>query len=131
MPQLADLRLGLVWMQPDDPFAERLCAVLEAGTLPGLVSLTLCDTTPHSNTARENWDRIASLLANCPASAGLRELQLDTVTCTGARALANSPYLGALQLINTRVWPRDKDAELALTQRFGDKAFLGIVNREY
>jgi hypothetical protein len=131
LPALAELRLGLVWRRPDDPFVERLRAVLEAGALPGLVSLTLCDTTPHGHTASESWDRIASMLANCPASAGLRELQLDTVTRTGALALANSPYLGGLQLLNTHVWPRDEEAELALTQRFGNKAFLGIVNREF
>jgi hypothetical protein len=131
LPELADLRLGLVWRQPEDPIAERLRAVLEAGTLPGLVSLTLCDTTPHHRTAGVNRDRIALLLASCPASARLLELQLDAVARTGALALANSPYLDGLQLLDVRVWPQDRDAELALTQRFGDRAFLGIVSREF
>jgi uncharacterized protein (TIGR02996 family) len=131
LPELVELRLGLVWRLPDDPFADRLGAVFEAGTLPRLVSLSLSDTTPHNGTATTNWDRIALRLANCPALTGLRELQFGTVTRAGALALANSPYLNALQLLNVRVWPQDQEAELALTQRFGSRAFLGIVSREY
>jgi uncharacterized protein (TIGR02996 family) len=131
LPDLADLRLGLVWRQNDDPFAERLCAVLEAGTLPSLISLTLSDTTPRRGTVHANWDRIALLLANCPACVGLRELQMGAVSRQGAMALTNSPYLSALQLLNVHVWPKDEDAELALTTRFGNRAFLGIVGREY
>jgi hypothetical protein len=55
---------------------------------------------------------------------------LDAVTRAGALALANSPYLDGLRLLNVRVWPQDRDADLALTHRFGDRAFLGIVSRE-
>lgn len=131
LPELTDLRLGMVWKRKDDPFAERLRALLEAGTLPRLVSLTLCDTTPHRGTATANWDRIATALAACPAVAGLRELQLDTVTGAGARALANSPHLNELQLLNVHVWPKRPRAERALTARFGTRVNTEIVSREY
>jgi uncharacterized protein (TIGR02996 family) len=130
LPELTDLRLGLVWRKARDPFARRLRAILEAGTLPRLVSLTLCDTTPHRGMGSECWDQIALMVANCPASAGLRELHLPAVTRTGSLAIASSPYLSSLQLLNTPLWPQDKDAERALTERFGNRAFLGIEGRE-
>ena len=131
LPELTDLRLGMVWKRKDDPFAERLRALLEDGKLPRLVSLTLCDTTPHRGTATANWDRIATALAACPAVAGLRELQLDTVTAAAARALADSPHLSDLQLLNVRVWPEDAAAERALSERFGARVNTEIVSREY
>jgi len=135
--ELTELRLGLEWRQSGDPFGEQLCRILEAGTLPRLLSLTLCDTTPNRGAPRHSRDctlrdRVAMLLSNCPAIAGLRELQFgDIITRTGALALANSPYLDGLQLLNVRVWSLDEVGESALRQRFGNRVYLDTVNRDF
>jgi uncharacterized protein (TIGR02996 family) len=133
MPHLADLRLGLVRQSADDILGDRLRAVLDAGTLPNLVSLTVCETTPHRGDYRKPpGDELAEAVAASASMANLRELQLaEAVTMTGAKALANSPHLAGLQRLTARVWPKDESAEQLLKERFGSVVTLDIISREF
>ncbi len=133
MPHLADLRLGLVRQNADDLMGDRLRDVFDAGTLPNLVSLTLCETTPNRGSYRKPpGDELAEAVARSASAAGLRELQLaEAVTMAGAKALADSPYLAGLQRLAARVWPRNEAAEQLLKERFGGVVTLDIISRDF
>jgi len=132
LPELTDLRLGLVWKRANDPFGARLKAVFDAGALPRLVRLALYDTTPTQGTKARHGDEIAMALAGCSAASTLRELHLgEAVTKAGAEVLVSSPHLGGLQLLNLRVWPKDAGAERLLVERFGTAVDLVSASIEF
>jgi uncharacterized protein (TIGR02996 family) len=132
LPDLAELRLGLVWRRAKDPFEKRLRDVLEAGTLPRLISLMVFETTPMVGTRVPHGDQIAVAVAGCAAASALRALHLgESVTKVGATALANSKYLSNLQLLNVRLWPKDPEGERLLVDRFGPVLNRELVGNEY
>ncbi|HEX4612223.1 MAG TPA: hypothetical protein VH092_28775 [Urbifossiella sp.] len=136
LPELADLRLGLQWNTPDDPLPDRLRGALESGAFPRLTSLTLCDTRQSrsgDDPAVEGMgDRLAKSLASCTAVTRVGELILDPpLTRAGATALAASCHLDGLRVLKARVWPADRAAERALTDRFGRRVSLDVTSREY
>jgi uncharacterized protein (TIGR02996 family) len=132
LPDLAELRLGLVWTGARDPVGARLAAALDAGTLPRLVNLMLYETTPGHGSKVRHGDEIAKVIAKAPAASGLRSLHLgESVTRTGAVALARSRHLSAIQVLNVRVWPRNADAERLLADRFGSRLQLDTAGIEF
>jgi uncharacterized protein (TIGR02996 family) len=132
LPDLAELRLDLVWTGPNDRVADRLRDVLEAGTLPALVHLMLSNTPQTRGLKVRHGDEIAGAVANCPGAAGLRTLYLgEAVTRVGAAALAGSKHLSGLQVLNVPVWPKDADAERMLADRFGNRVHLDTVGIEF
>lgn len=119
LPHVVDLRLGFR-LRGDESLDVALRAVLEAAALPRLIRLTLCNRTADSSASIHSGDALATMIANCPAAAGLRELHLGPpIGRQGAAALANSRYLDGLQLLSVRLMDRTQ----VLSGRFGDMVF--------
>jgi uncharacterized protein (TIGR02996 family) len=138
LPELASLRLGLVWSGTAAAMPAAVRAVLDAGTLPRLVSLTLCDTRPtpagRLRDGREAvGDGLATALARCPGAARLQELRLDVrpLSRAGAKALASSRHLSGLRLLDAPVGRDDQAARAILADRFGRRALLDLGPRAY
>jgi hypothetical protein len=138
LPELASLRLGLVWGGSAAGVPAAVRSVLDAGTLPRLVSLTLCDCKPiPAGLPRDGrealGDGLAAALAGCPGAARLQELRLDVrpLSRAGAEALAASPHLAGLRLLDAPVGRDDRAARALLTARFGKRAVLDLGPRAY
>jgi uncharacterized protein (TIGR02996 family) len=132
LPELASLRLRCDWQNRSgrgrDPVEKTLCSLLDSGALPGLVSLTLCDTRP----ARDP-DPMAKAIARCAGAARLEELRLDIgpLTLVGAAALAESPHLERLRLLDVELAPGEDAACQILDSRFGNRVSLNWESRTY
>ncbi len=136
LPELASLRLGLICNSPADPLPEALRSVLDSDQLPGLVSLALVDLQPAPGGRPPDrgdlGDRILKALAGCAGVARLQELRLDlrNLTRVGTTALAESPHLERLRLLDVSVKETSEAADI-LRSRFGDRVGFFPGGRTY
>jgi hypothetical protein len=120
--------LGVKFLMDETP-AEIVCRFFEAVPAGGLVSVTLDKRT--INSMAPTWHTrnvaLATALAGCTGFRNLKRLFLSHggVGDEGALALARSPHLSGLELLDLSHNALGPEVEAALRQRFGRALILG------